>query len=313
MVFFLGILFLLYTWEKNTGSVPAAKQPAPSEDLVYYREAWYRPRKGLETVLAIGVDQAAVDGTLRRDQAYEQADFLLLLVIDRENESCSAIHINRDTMAEISMLDDNTNEALGTMTAQLALAHTYGNSPTARCRNTVAAVSGLLYGIEIDYYFALTMDGIVLLNDLAGGVTVVVMDDLSEVDSELVQGEAVTLQGRQALAYVQARRGLEDPSNLRRMERQRQYLESLQKQLRLCVEGDGSFITSTILELNEYLTSDCSVEKMSALADLLEEYGVAEYRTLEGEATMGEKYVEYYVDEAAARDMVMEMFYEKAG
>ena len=284
MVFFLGILFLLYTWEKNTGSVPAAKQPAPSEDLVYYREAWYRPRKGLETVLAIGVDQAAVDGTLRRDQAYEQADFLLLLVIDRENESCSAIHINRDTMAEISMLDDNTNEALGTMTAQLALAHTYGNSPTARCRNTVAAVSGL-----------------------------VVMDDLSEVDSELVQGETVTLQGRQALAYVQARRGLEDPSNLRRMERQRQYLESLQKQLRLCVEGDGSFITSTILELNEYLTSDCSVEKMSALADLLEEYGVAEYRTLEGEATMGEKYVEYYVDEAAARDMVMEMFYEEAG
>ena len=61
------------------------------------------------------------------------------------------------------------------------------------------------------------------------------------------------------------------------------------------------------------MTSDCSVEKMSALADLLEEYGVAEYRTLEGEATMGEKYVEYYVDEAAARDMVMEMFYEEAG
>lgn len=312
VLFFAGTLALLYSWEKDTGGVPAVKQADPREDLVYYRGAWYRPRKGLETVLAIGVDQAAVDGELRRDHAYEQADFLLLAVLDRENARCTAVHINRDAMAEIPVLDDATNELLGTITAQLALAHTYGNSPAARCRNTAAAVSGLLYGIEIDHYISLTMDGVALLNDLAGGVTVVVMDDLPGTGGELARGETVTLRGRQALDYVRARRGLEDPSNLRRMERQRQYLESLQKQLRVRMEEEDGFAASVLLELSEYLTSDCSVEKMSALAGLIEECGVTEYRTLAGEAVMGEKYVEYRVDEAAARDMMMEMFYEKA-
>lgn len=39
---------------------------------------------------------------------------------------------------------------------------------------------------------------------------------------------------------------------------------------------------------------------------------MTEYRTLEGESVMGEKYMEYYVDEAAARELVMELFYEPA-
>lgn len=311
MLFFAGILALLYTWEKDAGSVPDVGDKDAREDLVYYKGAWYRPKRGLETVLAIGVDQAAVDDALRRDKEYEQADFLLLLVIDSGKRSCTAIHIDRDAMTEIRVLDDDTNGVLGTITAQLALAHTYGNSPQSRCRNTAAAVSGLLSGIEIDHYFSLTMDGVALLNDLAGGVPVVIMDDLSEIDGELTQGKTVTLRGRQALTYVRARRGLEDPGNLRRMERQRQYLESLQEQLHLRMAMDETFAPSALLELSDYLTSDCSVEKMSALADVVEEYGVEEYRTLTGEAILGEKYVEYYVDGAAARDMVMELFYEQ--
>lgn len=310
---FAGALALLHAWEENMDSVrvPAADSASPDEEIVYYKGAWYQPKKELETVLAIGVDQAA-DGALRREQAYEQSDFLLLLVIDRTKKSCTAIHVNRDAMAEIRVLDDDTNEFLGTMAAQLSLAHTFGNSPAARCRNTADAVSGLLCGIKIDHYISLTMDGVVRLNDLAGGVTVEVMDDLSELDSGLAPGKTVRLQGRQALTYVQARMGLENPSNLRRMERQRQYLEALQVQLRSCMEADETFAASALLELSAYLTSDCSVEKMSGLADLVEEYGVAEYRILEGTAAAGEKYVEYHVDEAAARDMVMELFYERA-
>lgn len=67
---------------------------------------------------------------------------------------------------------------------------------------------------------------------------------------------------------------------------------------------------SALLQLNTYMVSDCSIEKLADLADTLEAYGVTEYRTLEGESVMGEKYMEYYVDEAAARELVMELFYE---
>ena len=310
-VLFLAGLFLLHAWEESAGAVKGA--PADPEDaLTYYNGAWYRPRKELETVLAIGVDQASVDDELRRDQQYEQCDFLLLLVIDKRNERCTAVHINRDTITEIRVLDDDTNEFLGTINRQLALAHTYGDRPEACCRNTVTAVSGLLYGIEIDHYLSLTMDGVAVLNDLAGGVTLEVMDDLTGQDPALIQGETVTLKGRQALTYVQARMGLADPSNVHRMERQRQYLEALQEQFRGRAETDKGFAMSALWELNAYMVSDCSIEQLSTLVNTLEAYGAAEYRMLEGESVAGEKYMEYYVDEAAARELVMELFYELA-
>ena len=310
---FLGGLFLLRAWEKGAGAVqgPASGGAGPEDALIFYHGAWYRPRSGLETVLAIGVG-AAVDDELRREGKYEQSDFLLLLVADQQNKRCTAVHINRDAMTEIRVLDDDTNEFLGTVNRQLSLAHAYGNRPEARCRNTVAAVSGLLYGIKIDHYLSLTMDGVVILNDLAGGVTLEVMDDLTELDPALKQGETVTLRGRQALTYVQARRGLDNPSSIRRMERQRQYLEALQGRLLSLRDADEHFTTSALLKLNEYMVSDCSVEQLSDLADTLEEVGVTEYRTLEGESVEGEKYMEYYVDEGKARELVMELFYEPA-
>ena len=45
------------------------------------------------------------------------------------------------------------------MTGQLALAHTYGSGEEDSCENTVLAVENLLYGVGIDHYVSLTMDG----------------------------------------------------------------------------------------------------------------------------------------------------------
>ena len=145
-----------------------------------------------------------------------------------------------------------TGEPAGTFTGQLALAHTYGSGEEDSCENTVLAVSNLLYGMEIDHYVSLTMDGVALLNDLVGGVTVEVLDDFSGIDDSLVQGETVTLQGQQALTYVRSRGGLEDSSNLHRMERQRQYLGALQQQLKAAVQQEDGFTLDALLQLNEY-------------------------------------------------------------
>ena len=62
----------------------------------------YHLRDGLECYLLIGLDKFSeqlYDGeTVRNNQ---QSDFLLLLIVDRENKSCRGLHINRDTMTEI--------------------------------------------------------------------------------------------------------------------------------------------------------------------------------------------------------------------
>ena len=91
-----------------------------------------------------------------------------------------------------------------------------------------------------------------LLNDLVGGVTLEVLDDFSGIDDTLVQGETVTLKGQQALTYVRSRGGLEDSTNLHRMERQRQYLSALQGQLSSKAQSDDGFTLEALLQLNEY-------------------------------------------------------------
>lgn len=316
LVLLAGML-LLQRWENaqdapvsSSGEASSVEAGAPVDgrEITYYNGTAYARREDLETVLLLGVDKfegETPEGYINN----QQADFLLLLVMDKENETCTPIQLNRDTMTQIQILGV-TGEPAGTFTGQLALAHTYGSGEEDSCVNTVLAVSNLLYGMEIDHYVSLTMDGVALLNDLVGGVTVEVLDDFSGIDDSLVQGETVTLQGQQALTYVRSRGGMEDSSNLHRMERQRQYLSALQQQLKAAVQQEDGFTLDALLQLNEYMVSDCTVDQLSDLGDSLAAYQVSDILTTPGDAQEGEEFMEFTVDEAALQQLVMEVFYE---
>ena len=316
LVLLAGML-LLQRWE-NTQDAPVsslgpssaveADAPVDGREITYYNGTAYAKREDLETVLLLGVDKfegETPEGYINN----QQADFLLLLVMDKQNETCTPIQLNRDTMTQIRILGV-TGEPAGTTTGQLALAHTYGSGEEDSCENTALAVSNLLYGMEIDHYVSLTMDGVALLNDLVGGATVEVLDDFSGIDDSLVQGETVTLQGQQALTYVRSRGGLEDSSNLHRMERQRQYLAALQQQLKAAVQQEDGFTLDALLQLNEYMVSDCTVNQLSDLGDSLAAYQVSDILTTPGDAQEGEEFMEFTVDEAALQQLVMDVFYE---
>ena len=234
---------------------------------------------------------------------------MLLLVMDKQHETCTPIQLNRDTMTQIRILGV-TGEPAGTFTGQLALAHTYGSGEEDSCENTVLAVSNLLYGMEIDHYVSLTMDGVAILNDLVGGVTVEVLDDFSGIDDTLVQGETVTLYGQHALTYVRARGSLEDSTNLHRMERQRQYLAGLQEQVKKAAQSDSNFSLDALLQVNEYMVSDCTVNQLSDLINSMVTYEIEDIRTTQGEAQVGEEYMEFTVDEDALQQLVLEVFYD---
>lgn len=316
LVLLAGML-LLQRWE-NTQDAPVSSSgeassveagaPVDGREITYYNGTAYAKKEDLETVLLLGVDKfegETPEGYLNN----QQADFLLLLVMDKQNETCTAIQLNRDTMTQIQILGV-TGEPAGTFTGQLALAHTYGSGEEDSCVNTVLAVENLLYGVGIDHYVSLTMDGVALLNDLVGGVTVEVLDDFSGIDDSLVQGETVTLQGQQALTYVRSRGGMEDSSNLHRMERQRQYLAALQQQLKTAVQQEDGFTLDALLQLNEYMVSDCTVNQLSDLGDSLAAYQVSDILTTAGDAQEGEEFMEFTVDEAALQQLVMDVFYE---
>ena len=310
-------LLSVHFWEKSQKSREAAIRAeedvyaAPERARVYYNDAWYEMRSDLETYLVMGLDKFTY--TTSDPASYinnQQSDFLLLMIVDKTTKSYSALHINRDTMAEIQRLDIS-GKKLDTFTGQLALAHTYGSGGRDSCRNTVQAVSRYLYDVPIHHYFSITMDAIPVLNDLVGGVTVHVDDDFSKVDPTIVQGKDITLQGQQALTFVRNRMGVADQTNLSRMNRQREYLNALYRQLSAKLKTEDGFAARLASKLSDYTVSDLTTTELSNMADRMKDYPFTAIYTIRGEAVVGEEFMEFYTDEADLQDLVIRLFFRR--
>ena len=307
-----AVLLLLHGWETRRQANDAADDPyaGQEESLTYYNGAWYAGKE-LETVLVMGVDKYA-DGAAAEDgyTNQEQADFLLLLVLDRNAGVCTALPLNRDTMTEITALG-LAGERTGTFTGQLALAHTYGSGGLDSARNEGRAVSALLYGTEIDHVMAFTMDAVPVLTDAVGGVPVLVEDDFSAMTDQLPMGQEVTLRGELALTFVRGRGSMGgEKTNLNRMARQNAYRQGLYRRLQDTAQGEG-FLTPLLLELSPYLDTDCTAAQLNDLYQTVVQDRLAVLDAPAGEAVVGDEFMEFHVDEDALQQTVIELFYER--
>lgn len=302
-----AILLFLELWERHHGEFSGS---VTENDIIEYEGQKYSPKKGIETFLVMGLDKFQGMSTADSHESGVQADFLMLFVLDNEAQSCSAIHINRDTMVDVNRLAIG-GAKVDTFTKQIALAYNYvaDDNDKVRCRNTKDSVESLLKGIKIDHYLSLTMDSVAVINDLVGGVEVTVLDDFSAVDSSLVQGEQIVLNGQQALRYIRSRYGLENSDNIARMARQRQYINALYDKAVSCINDDEDASIEWIDAMDEYVVYDSSDYKMRKLA---EKFGIYEFlgiREIEGHAKNGEEFVEFYPDEDSLMKTVTELFY----
>lgn len=315
LLVFVCVVLGVFFWESKQKQEAMLVQAEIDEPARKRREGWverdgvwYAPKQDQETMLLIGMDKM---DPLEASESYNnnaQSDFLLLAIFDNTKETTTLLHINRDTMAQIPVLGV-TGQPAGSITGQLALAHTYGSGLQDSCVNTVNAVSDFLYGIKIDHYVAMTMGAVPYINDLVGGVPVTVLDDFSGIDDSLVEGETITLKGEQALHYVRIRSGLEDSSNLNRMKRQQQYLESMAEQIGK-LDEDFSVSPQQISIISKYIISDCSIDTLSRMAEQFVDYPLQEMQDIQGEAIVGEEYMEFYADEAALQEQILDLFYE---
>ena len=161
----------------------AISQTAPDRRFVKtirYRGEEYPLKRGVSTVLLIGTDNFIDDGKqMDFQQVYNEnlADFLMILVFDHSSRTVTPFQICRDTMCDVPWLSINGLVG-GSEVMQITLAHSYGSGREDSCINTRSAVENLLYGLSIDRYLAFSMETVPLLNDLVGGVTVKLEDDI---------------------------------------------------------------------------------------------------------------------------------------
>ena len=267
----------------------------------------YFPRQDITVVLVMGIDE---EGPVEDSGSYRnsgEVDMVSLLVLDHTNESYDILCLNRDTMVDMPVLGLGGKTA-GTLYGQLALSHTYGSGLTDSAENTKTTVSDLLYGLHIDYYVALNMDAIGMLNDMVGGVTVHVTEDFSQVDPTITMG-TVTLDREQAMTYVRSRKDVGTQLNLSRMERHTDYLQGLTAALTEKVRQSDSFAVRMYQELADYMVTDCSVNVVSSLLERCVEYELEEILTVPGENVRGEEYYEFYADPDRLQLLALELFY----
>ena len=289
---------------ENAGT---AQNAAVKQESLTYDGQEYPMKSHLQTVLLIGTDaleayEEKAEG-VKPFYNYHQADFLTLVVLDTDNNTAEILQLNRDTMTDVPWLDV-LGEYGGTEFKQLCLAYNYGDGGMKSCRNTVNAVSSLLFDAPIDHYIQIPMTAIGALNDVVGGVPVTLEEDLTTIDPAFTEGAAVWLDGVQAEKFVRARMALENDTNLARMKRQRQYLDSFQKRAREAFNSDSEFMVKLLEKLSEFLQSDLTAQQLSDLVTRLDNSEISPIRYAEGELKLGEQYYEFYPTEASLWDMV---------
>lgn len=267
----------------------------------------YFPRQDITTLLIMGIDET---GPVRDSMSYNnegESDVVLLAIFDDTEKTYNVVALNRDTMVELPILGLGGKRA-GTKVAQLALAHTYGSGLHDSCENVKETITALLGGDFIDYYLSMNMDAIPILNDAVGGVSVTVTDDFGEVDTGIHVGE-MTLQGQQALNFVQIRKDVGTQMNVSRMERQKEYMYGFVEALDSKLENSSSFVFETYESVSPYIVSDCSVNTLSLLVSRFSEYEMDDVITPEGENIMGDGFMEFYLDKEQFEELILGLFY----
>lgn len=302
------VLVILYSGLQIMESTVFYEQPEETvaTKAIVKDSVRYYPRQDIMVILLMGIEHKGIVEAHEMNYGYP-ADMITLMIFDKQTGECDLLCLNRDTMTKMPALNEFGRQE-GYFYTQLALSHTFGTGLEDSCENTRTTVSDLLGGINIDYYYAMNMDAIALLNDAVGGVTVTIEDDFSLVDPALQKGE-MTLMGEQAVTFVRSRKNVGDQLNLSRMKRQREYMEGFVDALRAKIGENITEVVQIYDQVAPYAVTDCSGTVMNRLMEDYGDYSLGQVYTLPGENVRGEKHYEFYVDEEALDELILQLFY----
>lgn len=272
----------------------------------------YAYNEDIMTFLCMGVDSRSGITEEKTPGKGGQADALLLVVANPHTKAIQVIALNRDTMTDIEIYDTD-GSYVGTEKKQITLQYAYGDGREKSCELMEKAVSELLYGIPIHGYGALDMASIAVLNDAVGGVEVTLPEDMTWYHPDWKEGVRIHLMGKDALTYVQRRDVKNLGTNLKRIERQKQYLSLYTEKLKAKTKADITFPLSLYNQIQKHMVTSFSVDEITYLATTLlgYEFSTENIINIPGESKMGEKNEEFYIDDGALKEIVVEVFYEK--
>lgn len=296
-----------------------AKQVLTEEEENIWQDGWvkyndtiYAYNEDIMTFLFMGIDKNSDVQEVAEGTNGGQADALFLAVMNPDDRTIKIIGINRNTMTDIDLYNDD-GAYMNTVKAQIAVQHGFGNGVEKSCEYQQKAVANLFYNLPIHGYAAINMSAIPTINDAVGGVDVTVLEDLTKKDSALVEGADVHLMGESAFWYVKYRDTKEFASADNRLARQKQYLNAFIGAAKRAAKEDISVAVDLYQAILPQMVTNVTLDEVAYLAPILVDYKFDEnsFYMMEGETVMGEEFEEFYADEDALYEMIIEVFYEE--
>lgn len=282
--------------------------PSISEEELFYDGKTYCYNEDILTFLFLGIDSDEEVIVRKEGISGGQSDTIFLLVLNPHNKEISVIAINRNAMVYIDVYDEY-GRYIGIAPAQITLQHGYGDGAHLSCKRTEKVVSEVFFDLPIHGYCSFNRGGIPLLNDLVGGVEVTVLEDVIN----LKEGTTILLLDRDAYNYLSYRDIDSFGSADRRLERQKQYLSAYALKAQDAMKKNLILPVKFYNTLRKYMVTDITVDKLSYLVPRILNYDFdsVKFYSMPGETVMGEDYEEFYIDENALYELILQIFYEE--
>ncbi len=279
------------------------------DNTVVYKDKKYALNENLVSILVMGIDRENINENLGVGNN-GQADVIFVATIDTKTKKANIIPISRETLTDISIYTQG-GKYVGTEKQQICLAYAYGSTAQQSSENVMQAVKRMLYGININSYVTIELEGIAQLSEMVGGVPVTCIEDYKYGINNYKVGQQLNLKGKEAIRYIQYRS--EDlNSNSLRMQRQKQFLSALINEVGNEIMNDFTNLPKFYNELAPYYSSNVSLPQLTYLAKecLTMNFGdLLNYKSIDGTLNMGEKWVEFIPNEDSILQTVIDVFY----
>lgn len=306
----------------QTGALPQeepAGQEATEEEYVTEEEkstgaveqngVSYVYNEHLSNFLFLGVDQEELAETEVGQQDAGQTDALFLLSWNRKTGDMTVISIPRDTITTYDYYARGGSK-VGTVTDHISLAFAYGDGKHKSCQYAEDAVSNLFYGLSIQGYCAVTLDALPKLLDGVGEVTVTIPNDsLESKNPDWKEGTELTLTKDNIEAYVRYRDITVSQTAIARLERQKVFLEAYAEQAVAAFQKNPSFVPKTYTALEPYMVTNMGNDQFVKLMESASSGGTVNQWTVPGTGVEGKNYDEFYADDEALYQKILETFY----
>ena len=128
--------------------------------------------------------------------------------------------------------------------------------------------------------------------------------DWTEGSNVLLKGDAVT-------KYIRTRYHIADGTNEKRMERQKQFLMAFIKKAMSEVKNDFTLIGTLYNAISDDMVTNISFSEITYLATLAlkMDFSSIDYVSVPGTTKEGNLYMEFYPDEKAFYELILDQFY----